>query len=528
VRSWVLAVALCVGCDPEGGDKDESERGDSGFRGGVGTDFTTSTDIGTDPTDTDTESDSGTGRTDTGFAACSGEAVRVVGVGTFVDLQAALDAAGTGATVIVCPGAWIGPFTAPTAISLIGEGGSAVTILDGNALGTTLTVVPGTSIEGLTLTGGDAAEGGGLGVVGAGVVTVAGSLITGNTAQLGGGAAAAGGATLDLTTSVVEANTAVTGGGVHLDDASLIGGEIRANSATDGGGVHTVGDAAIEGATLADNDASDSGGGIAADDGALLLSDVSATGNAAPAWRGGGLYAADVRVDVLGATVFSGNTALIGAGGAVERGSLDGGEWTGNAAISDGGGLFVQYGAVSDVDVHDNTAALGGGISLMMEGAIDASTITANSATLGGGGIAIGWFSGEYAYGGLYVTNTEISANAAADGGGISAAGSFYVYLSVVDLHDNTADAGGAIWAGDDMQVEVHDSAITANTALDGGGLWTETGSFAVTCTTTDWGAAAVANDNAPDDLSVSGTSYVGYEAGETFACTGAVCSPGP
>src|SRR5262249_52756229 len=56
--------------------------------------------------------------------------VTVDGTASFTDLQAALDAASDGSTVLVCPGTYTGAFVASVAVDLESHGDATTTILD--------------------------------------------------------------------------------------------------------------------------------------------------------------------------------------------------------------------------------------------------------------------------------------------------------------------------------------------------------------------------------------------------------------
>lgn len=75
----------------------------------------------------------------------------------YSSIQDAIDAVGTGSTITVMPGTYVGPldFSGRSA-DIVSSGGPDVTIIDGNSLGTTITMLGGEDslVDGFTITGG--------------------------------------------------------------------------------------------------------------------------------------------------------------------------------------------------------------------------------------------------------------------------------------------------------------------------------------------------------------------------------------
>lgn len=240
--------------------------------------------------------------------------------------------------------------------------------------------------------------GGGLYLAGGAVLSMTGGLIAGNTTTgWGGGLAIALGQAI-LTSAVISGNQAQIGGGVALDNAvdnALVGisAQIISNTANlDGGGVHAQ-DAAVvlvdmDGtARVAGNHAGQNGGGLFRAGGEnLSLGTAEVGGRLAieantAAGDGGGLYAEGAgHVFILGEIWITGNTALGHGGGWYQ----DGGDiFAGGASLSKrlqvagntaenghGGGLYftdVDSGpgdngaVVGNISVHDNWADQDGG-----------------------------------------------------------------------------------------------------------------------------------------------------------------------
>lgn len=445
------------------------------------------------------------------------------------DLQLALDAAM--ATVTVCPGTYAGTFESLKALHVVGEGGAAVTVLDGRGQGRTLDVVSGTTVEGLTITGGSATQGGGLRLTTEeGVYVVRDCVITGNAAlwtgggvfvaegsvasfpgtsitrnssgNAGGGMYAWTGTTVDLTGATIKDNkTTDEGGGVYFDGELLVGGTISRNVAEQGGGLCTGVDYRMEGTVIESNNA-EYGGGMfvfgrypyydhAIDEWVypartVTLVDVQVRHNVSTTLAdllftgGGGIsgYAMDLVLE--GATVIEGNKAAsLGGGVYVSSGSITGGAIQGNTAAS-GGGLALMLSEASAVTVADNLADRGGGVVMIHGATLRDVLVERNTAVADGGGV---WVDPEASYFGR----------------------GYY------------ALPGPAL---------IHDSMIRDNVAMErGGGAVLDAGAW-MEVFDSDWGD--VPDDNAPDDVALPSVGYVGYTAAESFTCDDVACDPAP
>ncbi len=149
---------------------------------------------------------------------------------------------------------------------------------------------------GLTITGGHAAQGGGIENINE-HLTVANDTITGNAATKWGGGISTGGSTpagtgnsLTVTNSTVTGNTAGDGGGgIYADDSTSVNvdsSSVSNNTATDNGGgglnVNTVDVLTITNSLIHGNTTDGSGGGglyLNDIEGALTITDTSISGN---------------------------------------------------------------------------------------------------------------------------------------------------------------------------------------------------------------------------------------------------------
>jgi hypothetical protein len=262
-------------------------------------------------------------------------------------------------------------------------------------------------IEGLTITGGNNPDGGG--IYNSGTLTVENAVISGNVANIdngdGGGIYNDGGSV--TLTNVAMTNEAADEGGsiynsngtVRMTDSSIT--DSTANN--DGGAIRSVGvnalivlnDVTIEGNTA------DNGGGLDVQNGELEIELSRILGNAAAGdnGTGGGLrqFGAVTTIDT---TTISGNMATSFAAGVY---------------ASDGGSLVLTSTTVSDNgagDTPDDRPDFGGGLYLAITATLENVTISGNTANTVGGGV----------YGGAVTMRNVTFANntAGLTGGGIS------------------------------------------------------------------------------------------------------------
>ncbi len=308
------------------------------------------------------------------------------------------------------------------------------------------------SINGLTITGGKATDGGG--VQNAQTLTLANDVITANAATLDGGGVYNSG-TLTVTGCTISLNTvpptASTSGGGGLFNAnkatvSLTGTTVSGNKAGNGGGIESQGVLTASGLTVSNNAAdlpSPNGGGLA-------VANSSGHGGAGPVST------------TVSNSVFSGNTATNGFGGAISwagQGTLTGLTVMGNSAKNGGG--ISGFDTLSNSTVANNTATSdGGGLygQIFLGGlASTGDTFSGNMAATGGG---------IYMSGGLALTNATVAGNTAtAGGGGIAISGS--LSLTQVTVEGNTAPSGGGVLAISSSSLLLTNSIIAGSTGPD-------------------------------------------------------------
>lgn len=360
-------------------------------------------------------------------------------------------------------------------------------------------------------------NGGAVHVTGANTATIVGGAFSQNSAGMEGGAlwnSATG--TLQAINAQITGNTAAGpaadqgGGGVFSDGGTtvLFNATLRGNAATgaagSGGGVLNTagGRLTVTGGTIVANTAVRAGGGIETNAGAAgntaTLTNVAITGNtagSAPGFGGGIHVTGAATVEVTGGTI-SGNTAVVGGGlwvSATGRLTARSGTViaentaTGAAAGQGGGGLYVDGGAATlvDVEVRDNlatgAAGAGGGV-LVRGGSLSVSgslLVQRNQASRAGGGIAL---DGTGAPVTATITGTPVSFNtvgaASGTGGGIHAVGAVTVTLTNATVGSNTAVVGGGIYLGSGSTLVARGATLSTNVATGatagqgGGGLY--------------------------------------------------------
>jgi hypothetical protein len=373
------------------------------------------------------------------------------------------------------------------------------------------------TLQRCTISNNTAADGGGISNHFGADVELYNSTLSGNTASDQGGAiysrttpGSANASTFTVgRSSVLKDNSAGLGGAISNRYGTLNvqgNSQIYGNNATDfGGAIYNHGTANIYNATVRDNEAEDSGGGIHNNiNGVLDITDSVISGNSVTKYNGvgGGIRStgstgsnhSDPKVTITNSQI-SDNHA---DGGSGDGGGIYADAYTiltikggstisNNTAGRDGGGIY-NNGLRLEVDsstVSDNEADRdAGGIYSWHESnlAVNNSTISNNTSDGKGGGIFIDVGAGNYRNS---VDNeifySNIFGNQAYQGGGIFNNGALYIYGSTIDsniAHEEVISAlsrsgdGGGIYSGNQGQLFVYDSTIRNNKAdVDGGGI---------------------------------------------------------
>ena len=205
--------------------------------------------------------------------------------------------------------------------------GASVLAISGNNSSRVFYVTANATISGLTISGGNSDNGGG--IYNDGTLTLEGSTLSNNSTtgsrSYGGGIFNYGVLTVDHSTVSNNTSSFQGGGIVNIGGTvSVESSTFNGNTAYDGGGINNRngGTLTLHNSTFNGNSGSQYGGGISNDEGTLTVDHSTFSGNSSNA--GGGIYNGDT------ATVrnrsFSGNSASGGGtGGAISNGSGIGG-----------------------------------------------------------------------------------------------------------------------------------------------------------------------------------------------------------
>jgi len=282
---------------------------------------------------------------------------------------------------------------------------------------------------------------------------------------------------------------ALDGGGIHNSDSTVVLEAVTVISNTafnfgsgGGGGIFTDdGDMHISNSTIINNLATDASGGGIYNVGRLTVIDSIISGNSTGA--GGGIFHAGGSLNVSNSTL-SNNSASSGGGMFLGNGpnTIVDTTLSDNSAVNKGGGMYVQIFDSREIvtvfsgTFSNNSAQDGGGINILM-GAVtlNDTTVRDNTATNNGGGILQGDMGGP-----LILNNVKVHNNKAVSGrgGGIMASTCFSLALNNSTVSNNTAEsgAGGGIYIGFITRVTLNSSAVIGNSAVTAAGIIADSG----------------------------------------------------
>jgi hypothetical protein len=269
------------------------------------------------------------------LAAAPAAAAAIINVpASQLTIQAGIDAASNGDTVVVAPGTYAERIDFKgKAIEVRSSAGPATTIIDGGGLPNVVSFKTGENrssvLRGFTVTNGAYGQDGfrGIGIlINQASPTVVGNVVTRNTAPEGSGAgvgiASYQGSPLIEKNQIIDNSGGSIGGGIDADGGNpeIVGNLIQGHSAAFGGGV------SVRGGTLRDNvirgNTGSAGGGVLAN-GNLLMVNNLIVGNTALA-TGGGLVFGGPSTEtgsLLNNTV-AGNQSPVGAAVTLGSGGL--------------------------------------------------------------------------------------------------------------------------------------------------------------------------------------------------------------
>ena len=255
-------------------------------------------------------------------------------------IQAAINAANNGDTVLVAPGTYTENINFNgKAITVTSSSGPAVTIIDGSANGSVVTFTTGETassiLNGFTIRNGlsnfnnpGRGSGGGILITSASP-TIDGNVIIGNQAVDGIGIFVNGGSPV-IKNNVITGNTQCCGtsggggGGIHAIGSPLISGNTITNNSLNGGGfgggilVDSNSTSTIQGNLIIGNSAYNSGGGVALrtnGPSVTFVQNIVINNSTLGGGSGGGLYLQGTSYNIVANTI-AGNTALDKTSGA--------------------------------------------------------------------------------------------------------------------------------------------------------------------------------------------------------------------
>ncbi len=275
-------------------------------------------------------------------------------------LREAISAASSGDSINFATGVsgtitlTLGELAIGNSLTITGPGASDLAI-SGGSTSRVFNVSAGTvSISGLTVRdGGSVPTGAGILNFGATATTLTDMMITSNSST-GSGAGVYSTTPITLTGVTVSSNTSGGGGGgfYSVGAATLLGSHVISNTANNGGGIANDGTLLLSNVTLTGNATVTDYGAAIRNSGAMTLTNVSINNNVA-ATIGGGIYNDGSSVSTLSDVTISDNTATNGWGGGLGNNgptiNLTNVTVSGNTAKMWGGGI-VSSGTMSVVN----------------------------------------------------------------------------------------------------------------------------------------------------------------------------------
>ncbi len=326
--------------------------------------------------------------------------------------------------------------------------------------------------ENLTLTGGEAEDGGGV-YVASGKLTLDGAVISNNTAShIGGGVYIASSSTLIMNEGTIGGVTAVKnradeGGGVYVHGTfTMNGGTISGNLATSGAGVVSSGIFTMSGGTI---------GGT----GAEYKNSASS---------GGGVYIANGNTFTMSGTAsIKGNTATGNGGGVyIEDGSftMKGGYITNNGEAEEGSGVYLSNASTFTMEngiIEENRDSIaGGGVAvngnstfIMRNGSIQN-----NDSRDVGGGVYVN--NSTFSMTGGTITKNNVKLSGSSRGGGVYLENANFTMSGGTIYKNTSVFNGGGIYIVDGSTFTMNNASarIEENSAIAGGGVYLHTGIF--------------------------------------------------
>lgn len=411
---------------------------------------------------------------------CFSETIHVPGDQPTV--QAGIDAAVTGDTVLVAPGKYVEllDFKGKDII-LTSEQGPELTILDGDRLGSVLTIkdVSGSMAEvsGFTILNGQALDGAGIFCVDSSPF-ICNNIIKNNIAVNKGGGISGNVCSSTIVDNIIKNNHADgRGGGIHCAEGSplIIDNEIDSNyTHSKGGGIYVeLSDSEIRGNLITNNEGRVGGGGISTYYGNPLIVENTISNNFTSVLyaRGGAIEFFSVHLQAtIAHNIITHNLANTGGGlsiFALTPITVKENEIAFNRAEDFGGGLdcnsYCHY--FLDNRIVHNDAVLGGGVFFRSGSRpmFTGNTVARNTA-LDGGGLYM-----EHAYSPACIPslrNNLIASNEALfRGGGLLCDDSHPKFINNTFVDNTAGSSGGGLCLTDTSEPVITNTIIWNNDA---------------------------------------------------------------
>ncbi len=284
-------------------------------------------------------------------------------------------------------------------------------------------------------------------------------------------------------------NAASAGGGIYCKQSSpsIVNCMIYANSAVDGGGIYCFNASypMIQNCIISDNTAAEYGGGIGTYwNGNPTVTDCSITGNTVSLHSGGGI-SIESSAPIINACFISDNFAQMGGGlfyiNCRDQGPvISGCTIIANTAEDFGGGICVltSIGEISNCIISDNivTDQHGGGVSMFGSYSTVSSCLISGNKALEGDGGGLFFFD----YGTPVINSCTISGNTASgEGGGIHCDWHSSPVFNDCDILFNDCPSyiagGGGVACDGESKPSISRCRIIGNsTGVSGGGIYSE------------------------------------------------------
>jgi hypothetical protein len=398
-------------------------------------------------------------------------------------IQAAIDAADEGDTVLVKAGVYTGTgnknlYFNGVNIVLMSEDGPYATIIDCEGTGRGMEILAGqdtsTIVQGFTFKKGDGfgAEGGGV-YVDYSPVRFIDCVFDSNTTSMSGGGAYVYGDPYFVGCRFTNNSAYDQGAGVAVFSGSAVFSDCffeKNDVVTTGGGVSVGGGTHHFVNCYIDSNTTDfDGGGVYVNGGTPIFESCHIRGNDA-SLNGGGVFTISTN-GVFIACEISSNTTFQYGGGIMNYGDIEvnGCNIIQNYSTDEGGGVYIAGGNPSfdtSYILENSTLADGGGV--VVTGSSSATfiggSISNNEATLNAGGVFV--YSATPTFFGCEISGNE-SWGASTWGGGVMATDGSFEACAIINNVSNTEGGGIAVPSG---SPSFEDCWIAGNDAIKGGG----------------------------------------------------------